>query len=541
MVSKAKTALDTKRNTLAVAATGSGKTIMLSALSSKVGGKTLILQHRDELVAQNCQKFQMINPKLETSIFDGKSKDISGQATFAMVQSLSRRLAAIPYLDHLIVDEAHHSTSKTYLAIINAAKEKNPGLLLSGWTATPTRADGFGLKRAGFNNCCEEIGIKELVDLGYLVPPKAYRCTLDGVDLSEVRKTFSGEYDMDEVEEIMDVAVHNRTIVNKWREYAGDRQTIVFCSTVEHATHVTEEFASQGVKVALLTGSTSETARRAMLAAFDKGTIQVICNVAVLTEGYDCQTVSCIVLLRPCSFKSTMLQMVGRGLRTVDPELYPGVEKTDCVVLDFGATLETHEDLYVKPMLDDREKECPECGSMVQPGTSICQICGHVWEPPEKRKAGGDKDDEELVTEVEMVEIDILRQSPFKWVDLFGSGKAMIAKGFEAMVGIFSVDGDRFVAIGKVGKEKGIRVLQKGRKPQCLSKADDFLRLNETDDAAAKTKRWLREPATDKQWALLERAGYSRNIYGNVFTKYTANAHLNFRWNQWRIEKAMGL
>jgi DNA repair protein RadD len=336
------------------------------------------------------------------------------------------------------------------------------------------------------------------------------------------------------------VEVHNDTVVAKWKEYAGDRKTIVFCSTVDHAEHQTEAFQRAGINAALLTGETPKRVRDSILYAFDHGDIQVVCNVAVLTEGYDSQPVSCIILLRPCSFKSTMLQMIGRGLRTVDPSLYPGIEKEDCIVLDFGDTLNTHGDLYLKPRLEDREKECPECGASVPPGTAICQICGYEWEREEGKKTG-EQQDVETVSNVEMVEVDILKQSPFRWVDLFGSGKAMIAKGFDAMVGVFSKDGEQYIALAKLNNQRGLTVVQRGRKPQCLSMADDFLRLHEDGDAAAKTKRWLRDPATEKQWELLQRTGYRKDKFGMEFTKYSANCHLGFRWNQREIERALQL
>jgi DNA repair protein RadD len=537
VVAKAKSALDTRKNTLAVAATGAGKTIMLSNLCANIPGKTLILQHRDELVAQNMEKFSMMNSGWTTSKFDAKDKDFSGQATFAMVQSLSRQSSTIPTIDHLIIDEAHHSTADTYMRLIDQVHKANPNVVMSGWTATPARSDGFGLKRAGFNNTCAQVTIGQLVDLGYLVPPKAFRCVLDDVDLSGVRKLSTGEFDMAEVEEILDVEVHNRTIVDKWQEHAGDRKTIVFCSTVNHAEHVAEAFDAKGVVVAVLTGKTPKLVRKSILHRFDKGDIQVICNVAVLTEGYDNQTVSCIVLLRPCSYKSTMMQMIGRGLRTVDPAIYPDVVKTNCVVLDFGDTLATNGELYQKPLLDDREKECPDCGSMVGPDVSQCAVCGYVWEAPEFG-GGSESEDKEIVMDVEMIEIDILKQSPFSWCDLFGSGKAMIAKGFDAMVGVFSPDDINYLAIGKLNQGK-VQIIQRGLKPQCLSMADDFLRTHESSNAAKKTKRWLRDPATDKQWSLLARAGYQKNQYMDPMTKYSANCHLGFQWARLQIEKAL--
>ncbi len=113
----------------------------------------------------------------------------------------------------------------------------------------------------------------------------------------------------------------------------------------------------------------------------------MIANVAVLTEGYDNPPTSCVVLLRPSSYKSTMIQMVGRGLRTVDPEEYPGVIKTDCVILDFGTSSLIHGSLEQDVDLDGRlatgdapTKQCPECAATVPAAVIECPLCGYVWE-----------------------------------------------------------------------------------------------------------------------------------------------------------------
>lgn len=533
LVDRAKKALSTNNNTLAVAATGAGKTIMLSALAGKIKGKTLILQHRDELTVQNMTKFNLINPSWKLTRYDSREKDLSGQAVFAMVPTLARHANGLPKFDHLIIDEAHHATAETYMRIIESVR--HPDLVMSGWTATPARSDGFGLKRAGFDNCCDEVTIRKLVELGFLVPPKAFICQLDGVDLSDVGKTSNGEFDMVEVEEILDIEVHNQAVVEHWKEKAIGRKTIVFCSTVKHAENVSIEFNQQGVKSFIITGETPRKEREQILFGLEHGDIQVVCNVAVLTEGYDCPPVSCVVLLRPCSFKSTMLQMIGRGLRTVDASSHPDIVKTDCVILDFGSTLETHGDLYLKPMLDDRPKTCPQCGANVPPGTIECQLCGFSWlkEDGETRV----KKEKDITDEFEMAEIDILNQSPFKWCDLFETGKAMVAKGFTAMTGVFSADGVQFIAVGRVDRGP-LRIIQRGAKPQCLSMADDFLRQNEDGDAAKKTKRWLRDKASDKQRTMLQRYDYGPD-YG--FTKYSANCHLAFQWNKQKIERALGV
>jgi superfamily II DNA or RNA helicase len=94
-----------------------------------------------------------------------------------------------------------------------------------------------------------------------------------------------------------------------------------------------------GVSADMVTGDTPKDDRKHILDELSNGNTQVVVNVAVLTEGFDAPPVSCVVLTRPCSFKATMVQMIGRGLRTVDQEEFPGVIKTDCIVMDFGTSI----------------------------------------------------------------------------------------------------------------------------------------------------------------------------------------------------------
>lgn len=545
MVGRAVDALIKRGNTLAVGSTGCGKTIILSAVAGKLGGKQCVLQHRDELVAQNLRKFRAVNPKRSTGLYTADAKTWRGDTTFAMVQTLTRNLSSIPDLDALIIDEAHHAAAPGYLKIVEAVKDKNPGCKIFGVTATPARGDGKGL-RAVFDNCCAQISLHSLISMGFLVRPRTFVCTLGGTDekLASLRKTRSGEYDMHEAAEVLDLAVHNEAVVREWRKLAGDRKTIVFCSTVEHARHVLEAFLAQGVRAALVMGEMPAGERKALLERFDKvdaaNGVRVLINVAVLTEGYDSQPVSCVVLLRPCSQKSTMLQMIGRGLRTVDPALYPGVVKKDCIVLDFGRSLVTHGDLESKVRLDDKPKTCPECGAEVPSGVTECPICGQAFKAP-ARGAGGDpagEDGPEAVSNVSMEEVDILNASPFRWCDIFGSGKVMLASGFEAWSAVCSADGDTWLALGRLKGEGGLRRLAVGGRIPALAAADDFLRLNESDDAAKKNRRWLNDACTDRQWGHLQRLGYGQGSMLS-FTKYSAACTLNFFWNRGLIEKEL--
>ena len=136
LVNRAVKALHQHNNTLAVAPTGAGKTIMLAAvigeLCKAATTKTCVVAHRDELTAQNEAKFRLVNPGLSTSIFDASVKSWQGNTTFAMVQTLSREsnLLSMPNLDFLVIDEAHHARADSYLRIINHAQTINPQIKL---------------------------------------------------------------------------------------------------------------------------------------------------------------------------------------------------------------------------------------------------------------------------------------------------------------------------------------------------------------------------------------------------------------------------
>jgi superfamily II DNA or RNA helicase len=542
MLDKAVAALSEHGNTLAVAPTGAGKSVILAATAAKVGGQQCILQHRDELTYQNMRKYLLVNGKRRVGLYNADVKSWNSDVTFAMAQTLSRPqgLASIPKLDLLVIDEAHHAVAPSYRKIVEAVRDRNPDCRIFGVTATPARGDKKGLRHI-FSNCCDQISLHSLIRMGFLVRPRTFICTLEGTDeqLARVRKTASGEYDLDEAAKVLNVDVHNEAVVRKWKELAENRKTIVFASNVEHAQDVTDAFRASGVHAELVTGETPSEERACLLKNFDNGPIQVLVNVGVLTEGYDSQPVSCVVLLRPCSYKSTMIQMIGRGLRTVDPAEYPGVVRTDCLVLDFGNSLNTHRDLESKVMLDGPEKEaapdkvCPQCDALVPLAVRECPICGYEWESVTPESEAGAR---ETVTDIAMEEIDIIDNSPFRWCDLFGSGKVMMASGFEAWCAVASQDGESWTAVGKLKEEKQGRRLMLGERVPCLAAADDFLRMNESDDAAKKNRRWLNDSVTDKQWTHLQRLGFGQDMM-LTFTKYSAACTLNFFWNRHIIEQ----
>src|SRR6056297_1445413 len=386
-VERSLAALSKHGNTLGVAPTGAGKTIMLSAVTGNLveetEAKACVLAHRDELTGQNRAKFGRVNPEVTTSQVDAGSKSWAGQVTFAMAPTLSRSagLKAMPSLDLLVIDEAHHAVADSYRRIIDRVRDANPEARVFGVTATPNRGDRKGLREV-FDNVADQVTLAELIASGHLVPPRTFVIDVGVRDqLREVRKTAS-DFDMGEVAEIMDRAPITDEVVHHWQDKASDRPTVVFCSTVAHAEHVAEAFNAAGIPTGLIHGDLPADARRNILAAFARGELRVITNVAVLTEGWDHPPTSCVVLLRPSSYKSTMIQMVGRGLRTVDPEEHPGIVKTDCIVLDFGTSSLTHGTLEQDVDLDGRTgtgeaptKTCPACAAEIPLAATECPLC----------------------------------------------------------------------------------------------------------------------------------------------------------------------
>ena len=535
LVERTLAALSLHGNTLAVAPTGSGKTIMLSAVAGSMmaepDAKACILAHRTELTGQNLAKFARVNPSLTTSVFDANEKSWRGHATFAMVQTLSRdnNLAQMPTLDLLVIDEAHHAASPSYRAVIDQVLSKNPKAGICGLTATPNRGDGKGLREV-FSNVSDQITLGEMIAAGHLVPPRTFVVDLGTQDaLRGVRRTAS-DFDMEEVAAILNTKPITESVISHWKEKARDRKTIVFCSTVAHARNVTEAFVAAGISAVLIHGDLSDDERKSRLANYEKGSAQVVVNVAVLTEGYDYTPTACILLLRLSSYKSTLIQMVGRGLRTVDPEEHPGVIKTDCVVLDFGTATLMHGSLEQEVKLDGQlhqgeapTKDCPNCDAIVPLACMECPLCGHVWE----RSAGSGLVLEQFV----MSEIDLLKRSNFRWCDLFGCDDSLMATGFNAWGGVFFLSGRWF----SVGGGKGLcpRLLSVGDRIVCLAKADDWINANESEDSAHKSRRWINEPATQKQLQYLPPE--FRGDFG--LSRYQASTLMSFQFNKHAIRQ----
>jgi len=374
-VEAARRVLAVDRRALIVAPTGAGKTVMLSALCAELPGPVLVLQHRAELLQQNTAALRALSGRSVSTVWSGGA-DYTAEIISAMQPTLARRLSAFDWRPaSIVVDEAHHAAAPSYRRIL----DHWPDALRLGVTATPNRPDRKPLGPI-FGVVAAHIRTAELEDAGYLVPhrvvqvPCVDRLTIDRLPL------VGGEYDPAAVAEIYDGDDVTRSIVDAWESESAHERTVVFASTVSHAMHLAAEYTRRGYVAVTVDGTTPDAERRRRFSALAEGRAQVLVNVAVATEGWDCPPVSCVVLARPCSAHATVVQMVGRGKR-----LHAG--KQVCTVIDCGYSLERHPSLEVEPDLwppkgRAPERACKGCEVSIPQGQPECLYCGHVHTRP---------------------------------------------------------------------------------------------------------------------------------------------------------------
>jgi DNA repair protein RadD len=384
-------------NPCVVIPTAGGKTpVMASICKDAVGlwqGRVLILAHVKELLEQTADKLSAVCPEVQFGIYSAglNRRDTDNQVIVAGIQSVYQRADELGAFDLILVDECHLIPLEgdgMYRQFLADARTINPQLRIVGFTATPFRLktgpictpDGF------LNAICYEVSVRELIAQGYLCQliTKASKVKADTSNL-HVR---NGEFVADEVESLMDSAELVQAACGEIVEYTKDRQAVlIFASGIKHGEHVVQVLKDQhGIQCGFVTGDTPIEERNALLAKFKAGELKYLCNVNVLTTGFDAPNVDCVVLLRPTMSPGLYYQMVGRGFR-----LHPG--KQNCLVLDFGGNVLRHgpvDQIRVKECTTGNgqapAKECPECLSVVAAGYARCPDCGYEFPPPQRTK-----------------------------------------------------------------------------------------------------------------------------------------------------------
>lgn len=322
-----------REKTLLVLPTGTGKTIVFAHVAAecvKRGERVLILAHRGELLTQAADKIASACglgcavEKAEQSCIGSWYRIVVGSVQTLMRES---RLSKFPknYFDTIIIDEAHHAISSSYSNVLEHFDKAK----VLGVTATPDRGDMKNLGQL-FQSLAYEYTLPKAIKEKYLSPIKALTIPLQ-LDLSNV-STQAGDFKASDIDTALDPYLYK--IADEMQKYCMDRKTVVFLPLIKTSQKFRDILNEKGFSAAEVNGNSAE--RSEILTDFENGKYNVLCNSMLLTEGWDCPSVDCVIVLRPTKVRSLYSQMVGRGTR-----LYEG--KTELLLLDFLWHTTRHE------------------------------------------------------------------------------------------------------------------------------------------------------------------------------------------------------
>lgn len=332
--------------TLLVLPTGCGKTIVFAKVAEECvrhGDRVLIMAHRGELLEQASDKIAKTTG-LGTAVEKAEQTCLGSwfRIVVGSVQSLQNenRLKKFDtdYFDTIIVDEAHHVLSNSYQKVMEHFSEAK----VLGVTATPDRGDMRNLGNF-FESLAYEYTLPKAIKEGYLSPIKAMTIPLK-IDFSSV-SVQAGDFKVSDIDTALDPYLHQ--IAQEMKKYCMDRKTVVFLPLVKTSQKFRDILNSEGFRAAECNGSTQ--ARTEILEDFEKGKYNVLCNSMLLTEGWDCPSVDCVIVLRPTKVRSLYCQMVGRGTRLCEG-------KENLLLLDFLWHTERHELCHPAALIADSEE-----------------------------------------------------------------------------------------------------------------------------------------------------------------------------------------
>lgn len=343
---------------------GGGKSVITADMAKKAterGNRVLFLVHRKELINQIRQTFAAWGVPMHL-------------CDVMMVQTATRRIERLKKPGLIITDENHHCLAASYRKIYDAF----PDVPCVGVTATPQRLNGGGLGDVN-DRLIEGVSAKWLIVNHYLAPYDYYAPSV--TDLTGLHSS-RGEYIQSEITARMNKQSIHGDVIGYWRKYAEGRKTICYCASIEHSQSVAAAFREAGITAEHIDGDTPKHERARIVEAFRRGEITVLCNVDLISEGFDVPDCSCAILLRPTKSLTLYIQQSMRPMR-----YQPGKR---AVILD-------HVGNYARFGLPDADREwtldpkhtkkqdkappvrqCPKCFATFEP-KSVCPICGYVF------------------------------------------------------------------------------------------------------------------------------------------------------------------
>lgn len=422
----------THSSTMAVAPTGTGKTVLFAEIiRRRLPQRAIVIAHREELIFQAKEKIERwaeVDCEIEMGELTASANLFTCMpVVVATVQTLvsgkkQKRMERFNPMDFgtLIIDEFHHSTADTYQKVINHFRQ-NPDLKILGVTATPDRTD-----EAALGQVCESVAFDyEIIDAiedGWLVPIEQQMVTIGGLDFSAVRTT-AGDLNGADLAAIMEQEKNLHGLCSATLEIVGDKQTIVFTSSVKHAEMACNIFNRHKDGIAQwICGKTEKEERRKIMAGVVSGKIQILCNVGVATEGFDAPKVECIIMGRPTKSRSLFAQMAGRGTRplpgTVDGipspegrrEAIAASAKPACLIVDFCGNAGRHKLMssldilggkYPEEVIEKAQEILERDGDAKRVSRALSQAEEEIAE--EKRRAAEEKRKQEEARKARLI------------------------------------------------------------------------------------------------------------------------------------------
>lgn len=376
--------------------TGAGKSLVIAEICreavQKYNGRVMILAHRAELLQQNAEKVKSLLPGVSVGLYSAGLRRFATDTDVVLggIQSVYKKAELFGARHLVLIDEVHlcpFDGEGRYQAFISELRRFNPHLRMVGLTATPYRTGEGSICRPDglFQRICYSAKIPELIAGGFL-SPLTNQVGATSFDTSTLH-VRGGEFIAGEMERLFD---QHEKVVSAAKEILirteGRRSVLIFCAGVAHAQHVKDVLSGlSSQEVGVITGGTLPLERSSLLSRFKSGTLRFLCNVDVLTTGFDAPNIDAIAILRATESPGLFVQICGRGFRTS-----PG--KEDCLILDFGENLQRHGPLDAIDFGKKRKgtgggdapkKACPNCDEPCPVSVLICESCGWKFPPRE--------------------------------------------------------------------------------------------------------------------------------------------------------------
>lgn len=334
---------------------GGGKSIIVAEMARKTtqnGKRVLFIVHRKEL----CDQIR--------KTFTGWGVDMS-LCQIMMVQTVCKHLNMVSEPALIITDENHHSKAKSYIKVY----ERFPKAYRVGVTATPVRLDGSGLKDVN-DDLVVGVNAKWLIENKFLAPYKYFAPSL--VDLSGI-KLKQGDFDAVQVEQLMLKKAIFGDVISYYKNLADGKQAICYCATINYSKAMADSFIQNGISAAHIDGKTPKDERDEVIEKFRKGEIKILCNVDLISEGFDVPDCECAILLRPTQSLTLYIQQSMRCMRYKP-------NKT-AVIIDHVGNYARHgmPDDSREWSLESKKKKQQKQKVKISSGTKLCPNCHAVF------------------------------------------------------------------------------------------------------------------------------------------------------------------